>query len=173
MFSSFVLAAFPPDNILKPGWNNIIGLWGESVDEETVPGMFGYTLKGWEVNVCSQHVTGNLLYRASGGFSGISTDLSKIYDTTATLQAMKTVYNESQSLIEVAWYIQPKFESEYNIYLLKGNTKLVIVPNRFVDPFQGETGYVADYYDISYDYAVLAYKSGEEILKQKIVVLNE
>lgn len=173
MFSSFVLAAFPPDNILKPAWNNILSLWGESVDEEIVPGMFGYTLKGWEVNTCSQHVTGDLSYKSPGGFSGISTDLSKLYDTAATIQAMKTVYDDNQYLIEVAWYIQPKVDAEYTVYLLKGTDKLTILPNRAVDPVQGETGYIADYYDVSYEYAILAYKSGQEILKTAIVTLNE
>lgn len=173
MFSSFVLAALPPDNILVPAWNNIIGLWGESVDEDIVPGMFGYTLKGWEVNTCSQHITGDLSYKAPDGFSGISTDLSKLYDTSATLQAMKTEYDDNQTLIEVAWYIHPKVEAEYSVLLIKDTEEFEVVKDRFVDPAQGETGYMADYFEISYEYAVLEYKNGQDILRQKIVVLNE
>lgn len=173
MFSSFVLAASPPDNILHPMWNNVLGIWGESVDEDIVPGMFGYTLKGWEVNVCSQHVTGDLSYKAPDGFSGISTDLSKLYDTSATLQAMKTEYGPNQTLIEIAWYIHPKVDINYTIVLQKGSQEFVLVTPRAADPVQGETGYTADYFDVSYEYAILKYKSGQEILKQKIVVLND
>lgn len=161
------------DNILRPAWNNVLGLWGESVDEEIVPGMFGYTLKGWEVNVCSQHVTGDSAYKAPDGFSGISTDLSKLYDTSATLQAMKTEYDNNQTLIEVAWYIHPEVEAKYNLILQKGNEQYEIVEDRDVDPVQGETGYMAEYFEISYEYAILEYEDGQDILKQKIVVLND
>lgn len=154
-----------PDKILDPGWNALFsyGWWGKTPDGGKVPGMFGYTIKEWELQVCSQHVTSDLNYKESNGFSGISTDLSKIYDTSVTLQAKKTVYSANQTLIEMAWYIHPKSEIQYNLLLRKGTQKLYILKNRAVDPIQGESGYHADYFPINYTQIVLEYGSGQEL----------
>ena len=177
---SFVSAAATPEdsgwNILKPGWNNIIGLWGESVDEATVPGMFGYTLKGWEVNTCSQFVTSDLSTNGVNGFVGVSTDLSKIYDTAATLSAVKTNNSINETLIEVSWYVQPKGNSiNYVVYLMRGPTeKVYIAPkNKKADPAQGDTGYDANYYPISYTKAVLEYQNGQQILSTDIPIKQQ
>lgn len=151
-----------PDNILNPGWDAILsyGFWQRN-QEDKVPGMFGYTLKPWELQVCAQHVTSDLDYKESNGFSGISTDLSKIYATSATLQAKKTVYSANQTLIEIAWYIHPKYEIQYNLYLKRGADTLFILKNRDVDPIQGESGYHADYFPINYTKVILQYEGQE------------
>jgi hypothetical protein len=163
---------YTANNILRPGWNDFLNIatlgFGHASDVDTVPGMFGYSLKGWEVSVCSQAVTSDLSYQPPNGFSGISTDLSKIYDTSATISATKISYGENQTLIEVFWYIQPKAgEVEYNVYLVKGSNKLPIASSKS-DSAQGETGYTADYYPVNYTQAVMVYKDGTEILRVDI-----
>lgn len=178
LFAPFVLADDAPygdhvwtaHNILRPMWNNVIGLWGESVDEDVSVGMFGYTLKGWELNVCSQHVTGDSSYKPPTGFSGASTDLSKIYDDVATIEAYKYNYSSNETLIEVYWYIQPKTaDIKYNVYLLKGSQKMYIDKNMGSDVMQGDTGFAADYFNSDYSYAVMEYNTGQEILRTAII----
>lgn len=177
IISPFVLADDAPygdhvwtaHNILRPAWNNVIGLWWESVDEDVSVGMFGYTLKGWELNVCSQHVTGDTSYKPPNGFSGTSTDLSKIYDDVATIEAYKYNYSVNETLIEVYWYIQPKnTDIKYNVYLLKGTQKMYIDKNLDSDVMQGDTGFIADYFPNDYAYAVMEYNTGQEILRTAI-----
>lgn len=181
VFSSFVYAddysdgdyLYTAKNILRPGWDNFLNVMtlgiGSDPDTDVVLGMFGYTLKGWEVSVCSQHVTKDLAYQPPNGFSGISTDLSKIYDTVATISATKIQYGENENLIEVLWYIQPKSGIvEYNVYISKGSEKLYLKKSK-ADPAQGETGYIGEYYPINYTHAVIEYKNGVQILRTEIV----
>jgi hypothetical protein len=163
-------------NILRPGWDNLLSTvslgFADAADEDVVQGMFDYTLKGWEVNVCSQYVTGDKSYKDPNGFSGVSTDLSKIYDDAATISASKNKLNKyaNETLIEVFWYVHPKTVAlEYNVYLVRGSEKLYIATNRRADPAQGDTDYVADYFIINYTHAVIEYKTGQELLKASIV----
>lgn len=173
LFSSLVSAVFPPDNILKPGLNNFFSVislgFADTQDEDTAAGMFGYSLKGWEINTCSMHITRDLSYQPPSGFSGVSNDLTKIYADTATLSAYKVKYSENQTLIEVSWYIQPKAGTiNYKVYIIKGTEKLYLVESTS-DSMQGESDYSAEYYPIDYEYAVLEYESGQQILKTPIV----
>ncbi|MEM4637924.1 MAG: hypothetical protein QXK76_02795 [Candidatus Woesearchaeota archaeon] len=175
LFMPSVLAAtlWTADNILNPGFKDLFSTltlgYGNYKYEDVVPGMFGYTLKAWEIDVCSRYVTGDLSYKMPDSFKGVSTDLSKIYDTSATLQALKTVYSVNQTLIEVAWYIHPKMEIKYNVALIKGSQKEYILKGEEADPLQGDTGYFADYLDINYEKVVLEYDNGVEILKTDII----
>ncbi|HIH32468.1 TPA: hypothetical protein HA235_07225 [Candidatus Woesearchaeota archaeon] len=139
--------------------------WGKSYTDK-IPGMF-YTIEPWELEVCSSRLTSEIKTPAATVYTGTSTDQSNLYaPITATLNAEKS-YSGNLTLVEISWYVQPKnTEITYSIYLKKGTSKFYIpnYKNVIADPTQGDAGYYAEYSEINYTDAYIAYSNGDVIL---------
>ncbi|MGV8151387.1 MAG: hypothetical protein ACP5NV_06705 [Candidatus Woesearchaeota archaeon] len=160
-------------SIISPSINYLASYSPISINTENkLLGMF-YPIEQWEIDACAAGVTSDRQYSMPAGFFGVSTDLRKIYDTTAHLSAKKSVYFDNQTLYVVSWYIQPKSEIEYSIYFKKGLLKDYLLKNYVADPVQGAAGYYAEYLESNYTEVGIEYVSGDLILAMPITVVDK
>ncbi len=119
-----------------------------------------YAVEDWEIEACSKWGGTTQATTISTGTVGSSF----LDQTTVTLQAQKTVMNDSDgkltSVYEVAWYFQPvQNDQSYKVQLL-GPGKTDEIFKGSSTAVNGDSGYYAEETSSGFDKAKIIYETG-------------
>jgi len=131
-----------------------------------------YPVDDWEVEACAYGLSTDV--QPPGPQTLVSKDPSTVYDMTITLNAEKYFYKINNiTLYTVAWYVQPiDGATNYSLYLVDGksgrrqyfpDTKGLVAGYVY-----GSAGYESQYYNLTYDHAVIEDSSGNELFESPI-----
>ncbi|MFA5796805.1 MAG: hypothetical protein WC916_02060 [Candidatus Woesearchaeota archaeon] len=143
-----------------------------NLDGGAQQGLFGYTIKRWEVEVCAMDVSTSLeQYDNQNNYVNQDSLQQGVYADTATISVSRELFTFNESLYTISWYLQPKNDPiKYQVFLKDVDDEVYEYPESTADPIQGEAGYDAFYASRNFTIAYIKNLDSKEIILQVKVV---